>query len=89
MWVARRIPGRRTVALIGLRDHEEHQRRRKTWNRALNTTAVSGYEQTLEFRASQLAEELEKHAERKVRGDDGVIVKGETVDLTTWFSYFT
>ena len=87
MWLVRRNPKRNIHALISLQDTDEHYRRRKIWNRAFSTTAVKDYEGTLEFRAVQLADELEKRSARKAKGGNNVAM-GETVDLNVWFSYF-
>lgn len=87
VWEARRVPGR-TISLVALQDRDEHQRRRKPWNRAFSTASVKGYEEMLEFRVKQLVEELNKRAERRAKAGDKV-TKGETVDLSGWLSHFS
>jgi cytochrome P450 len=73
--------------MISLQDIDEHHRRRKIWNRAFSTTAVKDYEQKLELRATELVEELAKRAGKSAKA--GKMTSAiETVDLTTWFSYF-
>ena len=77
MWDARRNPyGER--ALLAIRDQREHARRRKPWNRAFSITAVKDYEPTVQKRASQLMQELEKKAKA-----------GTEVDLSVWMKSFT
>lgn len=61
--------------IIGFRDQTEHARRRRIWNRALNTTALKDHEPTIAKRVDQLVEVLGSQ-------------KG-TVDLAQWLSFFT
>ncbi len=63
-------------SLIIIRNHAEHMRRRKAWNRAFNTTSLKGYEPVIERRVRQLVDAL---IERK----------NQVVDLAEWISFFT
>ena len=44
--------------LIGLRDSVEHARRRRTWNRGFNPTAMKQYEPIIHKRVEQLLEAI-------------------------------
>ena len=87
VWVARHMPGQ-TQTLVGLRDPNEHRRRRKTWNRGLNSTSLKSYEQSLEKRVGELADALSKHSMSKASSHVETNVSENTINLTTWFSYF-
>lgn len=63
-------------ALIIIRNHAEHMRRRKAWNRAFNTSSLKGYEPVIEKRARQLVDALSAR-------------KNQVVDLAEWVSFFT
>ena len=81
------MPGQ-THTLVGLRDPDEHRRRRKAWNRGLNSMSLKGYEQSLEKRVGELADKLSKLSGSSSNGH-GVTGNSEnSIDLTTWFSFF-
>jgi len=44
--------------LIGIRDSAEHARRRRTWNRGFNPTAMKQYEPIIHKRVEQLLEAI-------------------------------
>ena len=59
--------------LIGIRDNAEHTKRRRTWNRGFNPTAMKQYEPIVHERVLQLLE---------------VVVQRGQVDLAEILSYF-
>ena len=59
--------------LIGIRDSVEHTKRRRTWNRGFNPTAMRQYEPAVHERVLQLLE---------------AIVQRGRVDLGEIFGYF-
>ena len=59
--------------LIGIRDGAEHAKRRRTWNRGFNPTAMRQYEPAVRERVLQLLE---------------AIVQRGRVDLGETFGYF-
>ena len=59
--------------LIGIRDSAEHAKRRRTWNRGFNPTAIKQYEPAVYERVLQLLE---------------AIVQRGRVDLSESFGYF-
>ncbi|KAF9443752.1 cytochrome P450 [Macrolepiota fuliginosa MF-IS2] len=61
--------------LVGVRDKKEHTRRRKTWLRALNPTALKHYEGVLVARTQQMVELLSE----KIPGP---------VDMSEWIGYY-
>ena len=61
-------------SLIGIRDGAEHTRRRRTWNRGFNPTAIKQYEPIVHKRVVQLLE---------------AIVQRGRFDLGEMFSNFT
>lgn len=61
--------------MMGIRDPEEHARRRRPWNRGLSQAAVKEYEQPLMARVLLLIRRLEEQ-------------KGE-VNLAKWTSMFS
>ncbi|GJE91626.1 cytochrome P450 [Phanerochaete sordida] len=65
-----------TPSLIALRDPVEHQRRRRTWNRAFRPAAVQEYLPLIRKRTAQLLDIL-----AKCEDQDGV-------DLAKWIRYF-
>ncbi|EPQ52855.1 cytochrome P450 [Gloeophyllum trabeum ATCC 11539] len=58
------------------RDEAEHARRRKTWDKALTTTALASYQERVRARARQLCELIAS-------------ARGEAVDLSLYAKYFT
>ena len=46
------------LPLVGIRDSAEHTKRRRTWNRAFNPTAMKQYEPIVHKRVVQLLEEI-------------------------------
>jgi len=62
-------------SVVGQRNPVEHKRRRRTWERALNTTAIRNYDEVIMRRARELLEQFEKRA-------------GEEIDLSMWMSHF-
>ncbi|PPQ63371.1 hypothetical protein CVT24_005636, partial [Panaeolus cyanescens] len=73
-WDGRIPPGEKP--LIAIKDKKEHSRRRRPWNRAFAPSALKGYEEIVTRRALQLRDELSKRVT-------------QSVDLATWFSYFS
>ncbi|TFK89229.1 cytochrome P450, partial [Polyporus arcularius HHB13444] len=65
----------KNVTMMGIRDPEEHARRRRPWNRGLSQAAVKEYEQPLMARVLLLIRRLEEQ-------------KGE-VNLAKWTSMFS
>ncbi|GJE94426.1 cytochrome P450 [Phanerochaete sordida] len=63
------------TGLIGIRDPAEHARRRRPWTRAFSTAALKEYEPIIIKRITQLSDQL-------------LSQKG-TLNLATWFSWFT
>ncbi|KAL5529837.1 hypothetical protein ACEPAF_6094 [Sanghuangporus sanghuang] len=63
--------------VVAIRDLSEHAQLRKPWAKGLSTAAIKEYSPTVVKRALQLAEELDKFAE-----------KGESTDLAMWMSRF-
>ena len=59
--------------LVAIRDNAEHAKRRRTWNRGFNPTAMKQYEPAVHERVSQLLE---------------TIVQRGRVDLGEIFGYF-
>ena len=47
--------------LVGVRDSVEHAKRRRTWNRGFNSTAIKQYEPAVYERVSQLLETVMQH----------------------------
>ncbi|CAK5283611.1 unnamed protein product [Mycena citricolor] len=62
--------------ILGLRDPEEHARRRRPWNRALSTSMLKEYESLVEGRVSQIVDMVSAK-------------RGQPVDLSKWFGWFT
>lgn len=65
-----------TVSVIGMRDSTEHQRRRRPWNRAFNTSSVKEFTPVIQNRVQQLVEALG-------------VREGQTLDLGEWIGFFT
>ena len=61
--------------MMGIRDPEEHARRRRPWNRGLSQAAIKEYEQPLVVRVQLLIRRLEEQ-------------KGE-VDIAKWIGMET
>ncbi|KAF9000695.1 cytochrome P450 [Cyathus striatus] len=71
-----RIPENEAVRpLISIRNISEHARRRRSWRKAFNTSALKGYESFVARRCLQLIEKLGKES--------------IPVDLAKWISYFS
>jgi cytochrome P450 len=64
-------------SLIGVRDRNDHIRRRRPWTRAFNTAAVKGYTPLLAKRLSQLLDVLSSQQQRAGQ-----------VDLAAYIDYF-
>ena len=62
-------------SLIMLTDQSEHLRRRKSWNRGLNTSSLKELRPMLASRVEQLVESVANQA--------------GAVDLAQWASFFT
>ncbi len=62
-------------ALIMLRDHGEHARRRRPWTRAFSTNALKEYQPIIARRVTQLV--------------DGLAAQKGATDLAAWISWFT
>ena len=62
--------------LVGIRDVEEHARRRRPWNRAFNWASVKEFEPVITNRVQQLVEALDAR-------------KGQVIDLAEWIGFFT
>ncbi|KAH8118801.1 high nitrogen upregulated cytochrome P450 monooxygenase 2 [Phellopilus nigrolimitatus] len=80
------MDGRRTPDappnVIAARNFADHALKRKPWMHAFSSAALRDYGPNITRRALQLAEELDKFAfKEKVRN-------AESVNLTTWLSYF-
>ncbi|KAF9054569.1 cytochrome P450 [Panaeolus papilionaceus] len=73
-WDGRIPPGE--VPLIAIKDKKEHGRRRRPWNRAFSPIALKGYEDIVTRRVVQLCDELANRV-------------GQSIDLSTGFSYFS
>ena len=63
------------VPMTGIRDPEEHQRRRRPWNRGLAPAALREYDHLIAARVQQLVRRLEEQ--------DGEVILGK------WFYYFS
>jgi cytochrome P450 len=63
------------TALSAIRDHKEHTKRRKIWDRAFAIVALKGYQPSIELRVQQLLDQLDKRCG-----------KG-TLDLQEWIGY--
>ena len=61
--------------MTGIRDPEEHQRRRRPWNRGLAPAALREYDHRIAARVQQLVRRLEEQ--------DGEVKLGK------WFYYFS
>ncbi|KAH8104189.1 high nitrogen upregulated cytochrome P450 monooxygenase 1 [Phellopilus nigrolimitatus] len=70
--------------VIATRDLADHTQKRKPWSRALSTASVREYAPAIVRRALQLAEELEKHSEKKENIGEGE----SSVNLAMWISRF-
>jgi cytochrome P450 len=62
-------------SLVSQRDPAEHKRRRRLWDRALNSTALKNCEEVLVRTTKEFVEQLEKRI-------------GEEIDLSLWTSSF-
>lgn len=62
--------------MIGIEDMANHLTRRRAWNRAFSSAAITEYEEMVARRAMQLVQRLEDH-------------KGKEVELERWFDYFS
>ena len=60
--------------LVGIRDVEEHARRRRAWARGFGPAALREYEQLTTLRVRQLGDMLQQQREE--------------VSLEKWFDYF-
>ncbi|KAJ7108572.1 cytochrome P450 [Mycena epipterygia] len=78
LWDGRQSPKAKAFALIADRDNSSHLRRRRVWNKALNTSQVKAYEPILQKRIDQLLEELKRSSNNN-----------SPVDLAEWFSFFS
>ncbi|KAI0808392.1 high nitrogen upregulated cytochrome P450 monooxygenase 2 [Fomes fomentarius] len=64
------------LPMIGIEDTRAHLLRRRAWNRAFTSNAVSQYEELVGVRARQLVQRLEEH-------------RGQEVSLQKWMDYFS
>ncbi|KAH8828634.1 cytochrome P450 [Flagelloscypha sp. PMI_526] len=64
-------------ALNSLRDPKEHRRRRRAWNRGLNSQALSVYEPRIILKADSLVSKLRQQA-----------VSGASINMTAWCEFF-
>lgn len=58
-----------------MRDWDVHAVRRKPWARAMNASALKGYEDIVIRKSTELMEQLTLHLE-------------EVVDMSAWASYY-
>ncbi|GLB37110.1 putative cytochrome p450 [Lyophyllum shimeji] len=63
-------------SLVGLRDPQEHARRRRIWSRGFTPEALRSYQPILDKRIGQLLDHLTARA-------------GTTIDLAKWISWFS
>ncbi|KAH6879524.1 benzoate 4-monooxygenase cytochrome P450 [Thelonectria olida] len=64
------------VSLQMIRNKQEHSRRRKIWDKALNTKALRDYEPRVTLYTSQLLSQVEK-------------MEGKPFNVTKWFNFYT
>lgn len=64
------------LPMIGIEDTRTHLLRRRAWNRAFSSNAVSQYEELVGVRARQLVQRLEEH-------------RGQEISLQKWMDYFS
>ncbi|KAJ7650724.1 cytochrome P450 [Roridomyces roridus] len=74
-WDGRNPENKKVRSLLGLRDPEEHQRRRRIWHRAFSASALKEYDLVVRNRLSQLVEILVDNS-------------GKSMDLTQWMGHF-
>ena len=65
----------KTPSIIRFREPQDHQRRRRPWNRAFNSAALKGYEDIVSKRVVELSDQL-------------ALQKSE-VDLGKWIGWFS
>ncbi|KAJ7183184.1 cytochrome P450 [Mycena filopes] len=76
-WWDGRMPENKTVrSLLGLRDPDEHSRRRRIWNRAFSASALKDYDVIVRNRLAQFEEILADNS-------------GRSLDLSQWIARFT
>ena len=63
--------------VVAVRDLSVHSQLRKPWAKGLSSASIKEYSPTIQKRALQLAEELDKFAEQ-----------GESTDFASWMSRF-
>jgi cytochrome P450 len=63
-------------ALIGIKDKQEHARRKRPWSKGFSTSALKDYESFVIKRILQLMKVL---SSKNLK---------ETIDLTQWITYF-
>lgn len=61
--------------LDSMRDYNEHAVRRKPWARAMNASALKGYEEIVIQKSNELMEQLSSRL-------------GEVVDMNVWIGYY-
>ncbi|EJD01754.1 high nitrogen upregulated cytochrome P450 monooxygenase 1 [Fomitiporia mediterranea MF3/22] len=83
MFDGARMPGV-PANIVATRDLADHAQLRKPWSKGFSSAAVKEYTPTIERRALQLAEELEKFTIKK--GNDARSPR--SVDLAMWLSRF-
>ncbi|KIP08940.1 hypothetical protein PHLGIDRAFT_68457 [Phlebiopsis gigantea 11061_1 CR5-6] len=66
----------KTPSIIGFREPQDHQRRRRPWNRAFNTSSLKEFVPIIQNRVQQLVEALGAR-------------QGQSVDLAQWIGFFT
>ncbi|KAJ4469256.1 cytochrome P450 [Lentinula aciculospora] len=64
--------------LLGIVDPKEHSRRRRLWDRGLNTSALKGYQPLLENRINQFIETLRRES-----------ATHDYIDLAKWITFFS
>ncbi|KAJ4476395.1 cytochrome P450 [Lentinula edodes] len=64
--------------LLGIVDPKEHSRRRRLWDRGLNTSALKGYQPLLTNRINQFVETLRRESS-----------SNESIDLAKWIAFFS
>ncbi|KAJ7746377.1 cytochrome P450 [Mycena metata] len=75
-WDGRMPENKKVRSLFALRDPEEHNRRRRIWNRAFSASALKDYDVVVRNRLAQLQEILADNS-------------GKSVDLSQWIARFT
>ncbi|KAI0265874.1 high nitrogen upregulated cytochrome P450 monooxygenase 2 [Gloeopeniophorella convolvens] len=72
-------------SLIALRNHAEHARARKPWDRALSSKALKEYDAVIATRARQLVQHLEDMIKQQMQTSGKAT---RTLDMSSWLGFF-